>query len=144
MSFKWLTGKVWKIFIHGNTGCRVFKQGIQNWKDFCLKINIPKGNYWILRIGRCQKVPKSDFQSQFSMSKIIGIFLNFFSLKNINLGTHFLLIAFLDNINFKSLYFLKWCPIFDTSPFTQFSKFNNFLWVCWFLGKNIFNFVYPD
>ena len=43
---------------------------------------------------------------------------------------------------FKSLYFLKWCPIFDTSPLTQFSKFNNFLWVCWFLGKNISNFVY--
>ena len=55
--------------------------GIQNWKDFCLKINTPKGNYWILRIGimgRCQKVPKFDFQSQFCMSKIIGIFLNFF------------------------------------------------------------------
>ena len=30
---------------YGSTGCRVFKQGIQNWKDFCLKINIPKGNY---------------------------------------------------------------------------------------------------
>ena len=25
----------------------------------------------------------------------------------------------------------------------KFSKFNNFLWVCWFLGKNIFNFVPP-
>ena len=23
----------------------------------------------------------------------------------------------------------------------QFSKFNNFLWVCWFLGKNLSNFV---
>ena len=26
---------------------------------------------------------------------------------------------------------------------TQFSKSNNFLWVCWFLGKNISNFVPP-
>ena len=25
----------------------------------------------------------------------------------------------------------------------QFSKFNNFLWVCWSLGKNISNFVPP-
>ena len=25
--------------------------GIQNSKVFCLKINIPKGNYWILKIG---------------------------------------------------------------------------------------------
>ena len=23
---------------YGNTGCRVFKWGVQNWKDFCLKI----------------------------------------------------------------------------------------------------------
>ena len=30
-----------------------------------------------VHMGR-QKVPKSDFQSQFSMSKIIRIFLNFF------------------------------------------------------------------
>jgi len=33
-------------------------------------------------LGRCQKVPKFDFQSQFSMSKIIGIFLIFLKLKN--------------------------------------------------------------
>ena len=25
----------------------------------------------------------------------------------------------------------------------QFSKFNNLLWVCWFLGKNLSNFVSP-
>ena len=31
--------------------------------------------------------------------------------------------------------------LFDTSPLTQFSKFDNFLWVCWFLGKNLSNFV---
>ena len=31
-------------------GCRVFKWVVENWKDFCLKNNIPKGNYWILRI----------------------------------------------------------------------------------------------
>ena len=29
---------------YGNMDYRVFKPGIQNWKDFCLKINIPKGN----------------------------------------------------------------------------------------------------
>ena len=44
---------------------------------------------------------------------------------------------------FKSFYFLKWCPIFDTSPLTWFSKFNNVLWVCWFLDKNLSNFVPP-
>ena len=29
-------------------------------------------------MASCQKVPKFDFQSQFSMSKIVRIFLNFF------------------------------------------------------------------
>ena len=33
--------------------------------------------------------------------------------------------------------------LFDTSPLHQFSKFNNFIWVCWFLGKNLSNFVPP-
>ena len=33
--------------------------------------------------------------------------------------------------------------LFDTSPLTQFSEFNNFLWVCWFWGKNLSNFVPP-
>ena len=58
--------KVTELPHYGNTGCWVYKQGVQNWKDFCPKINIPKGNYWILRIGilgKCQKVPKFDFQS---------------------------------------------------------------------------------
>ena len=90
-AYKW---HMYRKHMHnGNTGCRVFKRGIQNWKDFCLKINIPKGNFWFFDI-------KIDFESQ-------------------NLA------------------------LFDTSPLTQFSKFNNFLWVCWFLGKNLSNFVYP-
>ena len=36
---------------YGNTGCRVFKRGVQNQKGLCLRINILKGNYSILRIG---------------------------------------------------------------------------------------------
>ena len=91
-----------------NTGCRVFKQEVQNQKDFCLRINIPRGNYWIFRIGlvgRCQKMSKFNFQSQFSMSKIIWISLSLFSLKNTNLGTHFLLLTFLIASIFKPLYY---------------------------------------
>ena len=38
---------------------------------------------------------------------------------------------------------VKFWHFFDISPLTQFSKFNNFLWVCWFLGKNLSNFVPP-
>ena len=107
------------ILHYGNIGRGVFKGGIQNLKGFLLKVKITKGNYWILRIGvmgRCQKVPKFDFQCQKS-------------LKNTNLGAHFLITSI-----FKSLYFLKWCPIYDSSPLQQFSKFKYFLWICWFLG----------
>ena len=60
-----------------------------------------------------QKVPKSDFQSQFSMSKIIRIFLNFFSQNNISLGPHFLKNTFFDNFKTERLLFLKWRLIFD-------------------------------
>ena len=94
---------------YGNTGCRVFKQGIKNWKDFCLKINIPKGNYWNLRIGvvaRCQKVPKFDFQSNF-LCQISSESFSIFLLKNLNLEGYFLLLTFLITSIFKSLYFLK-------------------------------------
>ena len=35
-------------------------------------------------------------------------------------------------------------PTFDTSPLHQFPKLENFLWVCWFLGKNHSNFVPPN
>ena len=30
------------------------------------------------------------------------------------------------------------CALFDTSPLHQFSKFYNFPWVCWFLGKHLY------
>ena len=57
-------------------------------------------------------MPISDFQSQFSMSKNTRNFLNFFSLKNINLGAHFLLLTFFENFNFQCTLFTKIMPIF--------------------------------
>ena len=92
-------------------------------------------------MASCQKVPKFDFQCQFSMSNIIQTFLIFFSLKNTNLGAHFLFFKFFDTINFEITLLLKWFPIFDSSPLN--AKFNNFLWVCWFLCKNLSYFVPP-
>ena len=41
------------------------------------------------------------------MSKIIRIFLIFFSLKNIILGAHFSLLTFLKTLIFEALYFLN-------------------------------------
>ena len=34
--------------------------------------------------------------------------------------------------------------IFDIENWLWESKFNNFLWVCWFYGKNLYDFVSPD
>ena len=83
-----------EVHVHyGNLGCRVLKEGMQNDIAFWPTINILKGNYCILSVdtvANCQKVPESDIQSQFYMSKINGIFQIFFSFKNIILGAHFL------------------------------------------------------
>ena len=92
---------------------------------------------------RCQKVPKFDFLSQ--LSKIIGIFLNFFFIEGHQFRrTFFIVDIFLIISIFKSFHFLEWWPIFDTAPLHQFSKFkNDFLSKRWFLGKNLSYFVPP-
>ena len=62
-------------------------------KVFGQESTVVKWNYQILSLHLvtvCQKVPILDFQSEFSMSKIIRIFLGKNSLKNINLGAPFL------------------------------------------------------
>ena len=50
-----------------------------------------------------------------------------------NLGAHFLLLPFSDNIK-------KWCPIFDSSLLLQFSKFE-YIWIQLVLAQNLSNFV---
>ena len=100
----------------------IFQTQYTNLEKNCLKINIPKGNYWILFFGlmvSCQFVLKFNFHSQFSMSKIIQIFLIVF----IEFRSTFFVI---DKINFQIALLLKCCPIFDSSTLIRNSKFNNF------------------
>ena len=81
--------------INSYFACRVSKGGIQNQKGFGLQIIIPRGNYcisWTNVAASCQKVQKSDFQSQYSKSKT-------FSLKNVNFSALFLLLTIFDNFN---------------------------------------------
>ena len=121
--------------LYGNRDCQVFKRGLQNWKDFCLKINMPEGNFefwelvWWGGVKKCRIwLSKSIFYV-----KIIGIFLNLFFMEEYQFrNTVFCYWHFLIASIFNSLYFLKWCPIFDSASLHQFSKFNNFLWICWF------------
>ena len=80
-----------------------FQGGIQNWQDFWLsQRKLLNFENW------CQKLSKFDFQSR-NLSQFRSTFL-------------------ISSI-FKSLYFIKWCPIFDSSPLHQFAKFTDFLWV---------------
>ena len=124
--------------------------GVKNSKDFCLRINMLKGNYWILRIGLMGRCQKHQNLTKIWLSKTIFYVKNYpnlsqfiFSFKIFNPGALFCYWQFWITSIFKSLYFLKLCPTFDTCPLTQSSKFNNFLWVCWFLGNNLSNFVAP-
>jgi hypothetical protein len=84
-------------------------------------------------IGSFQKVPKFDIQSQFSTSKMIQNFLIFFFIKEYEFRSTF----------FELLYFLKWCPCFDSSPLIQFSKFNNFIWLQLIFSQKPFQFCFP-
>ena len=53
-----------------------------------------------------KKYQNLTFKVNFLSQKLSESF-SFFSLKNINSGAYFLLLTVFDNINFKSLYFLK-------------------------------------
>ena len=76
---------------------------IQNSHKYSTLVEI---NYLLLEII---KVPKSDFQSEISMLRIIGIFLiSFYSIRNNSLGARFLITSI-----FEQLYFLKACSISD-------------------------------
>ena len=62
----------------------------------------------------------SDFQSQFSMSRIIWVFLIYILLKNIILGALFSLLTFFENLNFL---FSKNVPIFVGSEVVRCSLY---------------------
>ena len=71
-----------------------------------------------------QKVPKFDFQGQFSTSQMIRIFLKKFLLKIINLWAHFLFLLILCSTKIElllTLKFLKNLAFFD-SYFWPFNK----------------------
>ena len=67
-----------------------FSSGGTKLDFFCLRINILKGN---------QKVSKFDFQSQFAVSKIIRIFLNFIFIEEYQFRSNSMLLTFFDNMN---------------------------------------------
>ena len=65
----------------------------------------------------CQKVPEFDFQSQFAMSNIIEIFLNFFFTEEYKFRS-----TFFDNINFEITLLSKMMPNFWHLPINPILK----------------------
>ena len=66
-----MTGKVLGMYDgYGNTGYGVFKQWVQNWKVFCLRINILKRTLRIGLVGALEGFKNQGFKSQlFSFSQ---------------------------------------------------------------------------
>ena len=114
-----------------------FQAGGTKLKAICLTINRLKGNYWILRIGlmgRCQKVPKFDFQSQFSTSKIIRIFLKFFFIEEYQFWGIFVVIDIYWKLQFLNHFVTKIMSIFLSPPAkcTLICQKNVFMKKCYF------------
>ena len=67
----------------------------------------------------------------------MGVFLHSFWATDLNFGTKYN--GRMKYLTLKTLIFANYWD----SLLVQFSKFKNFLWVYWFLGKNLSNPIYP-
>ena len=100
-----------------------FQTGYTNLERFLPKNQHAKRIFWILRIGlmgRCQKVqnhPTSRLSKSIFYIKNYPNLSQFFFNWRISIQEDiFCCWHFFITLIFKSLYFLKWCPIFDSSP----------------------------
>ena len=112
-------------FLHKNQFTRRILLYLVNWcsskSSKSAKIWLSK---WIFSVKNSSNLSKKKIHWRISIQEHIFCYWNF-----------------LLTLIFETLYFLNWCPIFDDSLLHQFSKYNNFLLVYWFLGKNLSNFV---
>ena len=120
---------------YGNTGCGVFKWGVQNQKGFCLRINILKGNYWILRIGlvgASEVFKNQSFKSQLFSSSQKKKYLKLKSWLNLNA-----IINKIENIRqFSELFrWTIWQKLRVVLKLSQWSFFNTILYVELWLSK---------
>jgi hypothetical protein len=117
---------VWMYSYCGNTGCGVFKGGIQNYKGFWLKINCSQMKLPNLVNWSSDELSKS---AKIWLSKSIFYVKNhqnlsefFFNWRITNLGAHFLLLTFFDNINFLVTLFSIMMPNFWQLAITPIIK----------------------
>ena len=100
---------------------------IETVQDFFIKLS--KINYCIVSFGLMASCQKWGIILVISIKKC-ALKLVFFNEKNSDRFGWFLRYKIENQI----------LALFYSSPLIQNSKFNNFLWVCWFLGKNLSNF----
>jgi hypothetical protein len=133
------------IIRYGNTGRWVFKRGVQDWKDFCLKINSQHTQRKLLNLknwcnGKVSKSAKICRSESIFYVKNHRNLSQFFSLKHVDLGVHFLLETFFDYIDL-------WINLFYKMNFWQqlhqFSKFNHFLLGILIFRQTYFQFCTP-
>ena len=104
---------------YGNTGCRVFKRGVQNGKDFCLRNNMLTGNY-VLTFENCCSGKLSKIGHHFSnkvtrkliLLKKCAPKLVFVNKQNIEIDSDYFWCR-------KLIFKVKFChfsTLFDTSP----------------------------
>mgnify|MGYP007048494152 CR=1 FL=1 len=84
--------------------------------------------------GELSKSAKISLSKSIFHVKIHSNLSEFFSLKITNWGAHFLLLI---TSIFEPLYFLKWCPIFDSLPLLQLSN-RNFILLQLIFGQKPF------
>ena len=93
-------------------------------RGYKIRMIFAKGNHWIFRIvlvGRCQNIPKFDFQSQFSISKLIRIFPFSFFIEKFQFRSTFVVIDFF-LVTFKNHSITKMMPNFWQLAMTPILK----------------------
>ena len=108
-----------------------------------MKINVLKGKVDILSIevmASWQKRAFSEFEVNFWDEILIASFWKWFLLKNMKLIEQLSVKTFLILLQYIWVYLVKICPNFVISPLPQFTKYQHFLWVCWFSCKKVLDF----
>ena len=106
-------------------------QALSIGKVFGQESTVVKWNYQILSLHLvtvCQKVPILDFQSEFSMSKIIPIFLKKIFIEEYQFKHTFFVKIFFCWLQFQNHFITKMTPNFWQTV-TGNPKFGNFIWL---------------
>ena len=123
-SGKLIAGEDWRKIILCLTSSLTGLCSLAWLRSWVKKIRI----FWNGGMPTTEVTKRAKFRfSRSSYTKIVLIYLKWFSCKIIGLGDKLLTLTFFDNVNFWTNYFVKMVPIFVTSALLHFQKIQNFL-----------------